>query len=335
MEAKQSSDEITMGKLTQSIRSIYYAFIILLYRFFKFLLRNWIVLMVIILVGIGLGIWKNSTRTPKLESTLSVQINYKSANQIYQLVEDLNEQIKNDQTSTLSIYHFIDKNQHSLLKEIEIEPVISVVDILQQIPENNRNLELMMDETNFKGDLLKSEVFLPLYRIHRLKIKVADYVDQEKIIEDVLFYLNSEVELQALKSTHQENLSQKIRETELTISGIDSIIKRYGSTATPSSSSGQIYVNTNDNSITDLHLILQEKERAIAKLEDLKIDRHRYEEAVVLLNRPLFHKSSLLLSNKAIVYPVLLVFIFLFISWLIHSFQQAKIHLKEKDFKKL
>lgn len=328
MATNHSSDEITMGKLTQSIRSIYYSFIILLYRFFKFLLRNWIVLIVIIGIGIGLGVWKNSIQNPSREGTLIVQINFKSANQIYQSIEVLNERIKNDEEKFLKKYHFYE-DTHLLLKSIEIEPIINLTEVLQYLPENNRSFELLMDETNFKDELLSSEVFLPLYRLHKLKITISHRGDQEEIIKNVLAYLNSEEEINNLKSVFYQNLETKIKEAELTIAGIDSIIKRLGS-AHNIGTAGQVYVSSNDNNIESLHLLLQEKDRALIQLEDLKIDQKRNEEIVVSTSEPLFNKKQGLLYNKAIIYPILFLLIFFFISWLRHSFNKAASMLEKQ-----
>ena len=59
---------------------------------------------------------------------------------------------------------------------VKIEPIVNILDILKNAPRNEKNIEVLLDESQFSDDLLKTEIFKSEYRAHRILISASSFV---------------------------------------------------------------------------------------------------------------------------------------------------------------
>lgn len=326
MEHKKN-DDMDLGFLFQKIREAYHNLLVSLYHFFQFLLSRWILIVVLLAVGIGYGIYKDANSKKGKETELLVQINYGSGNYVYDAITQLDNKIKERDSATLKTLGLY-KNEVYFIGGLEIEPVVNFMDILDNMRENDRNLELMLEQAQYEDELLTSEVFVPEYKIHRISLSVGYYADKNTI-DKVLAYLNQGDALQKIKEVARENLKFRIDENRKSVAYMDSLFRVHGNpmqkTAIAQSGNNTFF----DINLTNLHLLFQEKATLMQKNEALEITYANATDTVVLLNNPMLTTDRPFLSKKRIVYPVTLLFLFFLISFILYLFKKAK-HLSNQ-----
>src|SRR5699024_5145534 len=156
MEIQEGSEEVTFGHLVRGIRKLYHSFLIRLYRFSRFLSRNWIPILALLIIGFLGSYFLDSQKVLQKNTTLIVQVNFESTSIIYDAVEQLEGKIRDNDQEFLSRYHLNSENQ-SLLKTIEISPVVNLKDLLRQYETADEQNHLVTDLLNHVN---KNEEFL-------------------------------------------------------------------------------------------------------------------------------------------------------------------------------
>lgn len=322
MTTQNSSEEISVGQLFGSLRRAYHSLLIKFYHLFQFLLRNWIILLALLIGGIVGGYFWNQNKKTKKETTLIVRVNYNSVDYVYNAVDQLFSKVKDSDEDFLSPYNFF-KDGVSLIRKIEIEPVVSVNDILEKTPEFYGNIDLLIEQTTSSMKVFTSDMFVSQFKTHKIDLRVGNQADNS-IIDDVVVFLNDNEILQNAKETYKANLRRKIEENQYSVTRIDSILQRMGTSNRARPSSAQVYVHTDETNVTDLRALLQEKTRIMNSLEEMEVNMLNYDEPVIVLNKPVLKEHSGFFSNKVLWLPIALIMLFLGISWLSYLIKKAK-----------
>lgn len=318
MEERNSSGEMNITQVMSKIREGYHGFLIWLYRIFQFFVSRWLIVIGIIVFGLILGFLLQKDEFPK-ETTLLVQINFETANYIYDAIEQLENRIDLKDTERLKeIGLYQDK---ATITEIEIEPVVDILEIVKSEKGDERNLEILMQQSRYEEDLLTSELFIPKYKLHKIKLKTSSEADEE-IIQSLMDYLNGNTLLDKIKITALESAKKEIRHNEESISYIDSIVKAYGTKPLVGANNSQIYFNKSE--INNVHLLFEQKNIIIEQNDKIKIEVLKYDNVVELINKPMLQTKKGFFDNKIIAYPALLLLIFILFSILAYFYNKAK-----------
>jgi hypothetical protein len=100
---------------------------------------------------------KNIIRLKKT-TTIIIQTNFKSTSYVYSALNLLNYKL--DDNSYLEQIEF---NHEGLITEIEIEPIVNILELLEKTMFNYRAIEPLLEKADFEDELLTSEVFF--YRL--------------------------------------------------------------------------------------------------------------------------------------------------------------------------
>ena len=215
MAQQNSSEEVDLGSIFGKVRDVYHGVLISFYKAFQFLFRSWWVFLVLITAGIILGyFWENVSKQSK-ESTLYVQINFDAAPFIYDAVEALNTKIIENDTVFLKNLRLYSNNT-LLIRKIEIEPLVSISDILEKIDQNNSNVETFLEQAQYEDNLLTSEIFISDYKTHKIQIIGSSEANNETI-EILLNYLNNNRILNEIKVVTINNTIKKINQNSQNI----------------------------------------------------------------------------------------------------------------------
>lgn len=330
MATQEPTDEITFGDITKGFKNLYHACLIRLYLFFRFIFKNWIALLLLIVMGATIGYFWNTT--PKQKSTLVTQINFESAHVIYNAVDQLDEKIKNKDKEFLEEYNLYGQEQ-PLIEKIEIAPVVNLNDIMRNFTPTVGHETLQEILINQAGEeeeeLLRSELLIPFYKKHKIDIKASNEAEQS-VLDEVISYLNSNELLQDSKGVYQTSLESKIHENQLNIVQIDSLLQKLGGEHKFNSGDNQVFVNADGSNIEDLHHLLQEKSRIMNDLESLQADQLINHDPVVLLNKGQLETDVDLFYNKILWLPLFLVVIFLIGSLLGSVYNKGKKLVEQK-----
>lgn len=310
MAEQNYTEEIDMRTVYGVFQSSYLKFKVLIYKTFRFIFRNIIWLAGVIIVGFIIG-WILDDDLKNYEGTAIVHINFNSANIIYEEINLLNEKLKEGDTIFLKDHGFL-YNTEALLSSIEIEPIVDFENILpRRIPINERYLQTIFEKSKFEDDLLTSDVFIPKYKKHR--IKLTSKIDETAVVFDALMkYLNSNELLNQIKDVSISSTKYMLEENRFTIKAIDSILISLGKTTPSNYRSDQIYINQFEN--TNFHLVLQEKSLLMEENKGLTTELLQKDFVVKLNNRPALITKTTVIQKKKIILPLLAVFLFLLIS---------------------
>jgi hypothetical protein len=325
---QNNNEEIDLGLVFKKIGDFYRTFLVRLYRGFHFVLRNWIVFLLLIVAGVLMGYYLDKNTKASKETSLIVQINFDASNYVYDAIEQLNRKIEDYDTIALAKMGIFNKGE-LIVSAVTIEPVVNLLDILKTAPRNDRNIEVLLDESQISDDLLTTELFKSEYRAHRILISTSSKATDSDI-EDLMNYLNSNKILNRIKVTKIENTKRKIEYNTQSIAYLDSIFKVTGSKTGTQKQTNQIYFNSYDSQTDNFYLMFREKRVIQNENEEMEIELLKYDHIVETLNMPILQIKKPTYSMKIVV-PLLFVLLFIFGSGLKMFYDKAKKLNQERE----
>ncbi len=305
--AQRDSEEIDLGTIFGKVRDGYHNFLIALFRGSRFLLRNWILILGIIVVGVVIGYFLEDKKSN--ETTLLVQINFESANYVYNAIDQLNAKLQENDADFLMENGFLD-NGRTAVTSAEIEPIVNIMDILKNTTGNDGYIQAVFDQSKFEDDLLTSEVFIPEYKNHRIVI-TSNENDTDKVLSVFLSYLNENKILNKIKVVKIKNTESIIEKNKNSIASIDSSMKVYGTPMPSNIHPGQNYFNYYEFNNGNIHLLVQQKTSLLEENEELEIELIKYNNIVELLNKPELQIKKNILAKQTIIIPLLFMGLFI------------------------
>lgn len=316
---QNNSDEMDFSSLWERMKSIQASILLFFYRIVQFFIRNWIVILALIIIGIVAGYFLDKNKQLDKEGSLIVQINFDASNYVYNTVEYLNKKLSEGDTIFLEKQGFY-KDGKAILKEIEIEPIVNLTDILDKINADNKNVTSFLEQAQYEDNLLTSEIFIPEYKTHKILIKTSNK-GSLVTIENLLAYLNDNDLMQEIKDLTVLNTKNTIQKTEESVNSIDSIVKKYGSVE-KRVAAGQIYFNAVEDN-NNMHLLFSLKNTLIKNKQELEVELLKYGNIITLLNNPHLANKKSFFNNKTKILPVLFVLLFILFSFLFGLYRKA------------
>jgi hypothetical protein len=314
------NDEIDLGLIFRKIKEGYNSMLVAGYNAVQFAKKNWIILLILIVGGAVAGhFWQENHKAGKM-ATLIIQNNFGSSSYVYEAVSLFNKKQKQGDAKFLKQYGF--DAEDMTITEVEIEPIVNIIELLKKSEENDRNLEQYLAQSDFEDDILLSEVFYPEYKYHKLYISTTSE-GSVKTIEKFLAYLNNNDLFLKAKDIVIEETKERIIKNDSSIANIDAVFyetsAKYGENKFNPS---QVYFKSLTNN--NLHLLLETKNALIAENESLKIELLKYDNVVSVINKPALHYTFSLLDNKRVLFPLVLVFLFGFFAVLRRLYKKAE-----------
>lgn len=327
MAEQNYTEEIDLSTVAGVFKSGYRNFQIIVFQIIHFFFRNILWLAGIIIIALLLG-WILEKDSDSYEGTAIVQVNFNSANIVYEEIQVLKEKIKEGDSIYLKKHNFYEEEE-SLLTSIEIEPIVDFDNILpRRFNINERYLQTIFEKSKFKGDLLTSDVFIPKYKRHKIKLKSIS--GETSLVFDALMnYLNSNTLLNQIMEVSVDNTNNRIEENRYTIRAIDSILNSLGKSGVSDKSREQIYISQYEN--TNFHMVLQEKSILLEENEELIKDLLQNDKVVKLINRPALIAKKSLLQKKRFVFPVIAVFLFIIGTTIRYFYVEGRRFAKNKN----
>lgn len=305
MASEQHHEEIDIGAVFERVKKGYYGFLASGYKATRFVVRNWIVFLILIVGGYFLGkFWEGSSPT-KYQTELIVQNNFGSSAYVYSAIELLDMKYKQADQQFLEARGFSYGDKE--ISDISIEPIVDIIELLAKTETSDRSLDLYMGALNVEEDALTSETFYTHYRYHRISLTTTN-PNVEQTIVKVLDYLNSNELFKKTQQVMYAETVKHIERNETSIANIDAIFDEFSGKNPRSESGSQVFVQTKENN--DLDQLIEKKQELIVENEKLKQELLKYDQTVALVNYPSYVASDDLLSKKSILLPLLLVFFY-------------------------
>ena len=295
-----SSDEqeIDVKHLTNRIEGTYDNLIFSIYRLLRFFKRRWYVILLLIGVGIGLGMYLDSTKSSRLRHELLIVPNYGSVDYIYQKIEnydrlDLNKEL-------------IASNAGNEVYKLKIEPVYDAYNYILTDPIHFEAFKTLSERAIDLEKYSKSKLASKNYKYHTLTVYTDGFGDTEMTLDKILEELNSDEYFNKRKEIEKNNIVAKRAEVAKSIEQINGLFERLGSEN-----------KVNDitlNAYPELPDLLTAKEGLLKQLNAIDVQMIEQNKVVYLATKIMNIKVSPLLPSF-IVLPFLFLFCYILLAY--------------------
>lgn len=317
MEQQHSNDEIDLGLVFKKIGELWRSFLVWIFNCIQFVFRNWIVLLVLIVVGYGLGYLWEQNSTGEKKTNIILQANFGSANYVYDAIDMLKKVEKDPNRGTA--YGFDSENR--AIKEVDIRPIVDIIKLTGLVRDQDRVFEEFMASADFEDELLLSNIFIDKYKYHELEV-ITKGDAPNTIIESILAYLNDNEFYKKAQIIGKQETENQIQNHLKSISGIDDVMSSYSNKIATEEDGPQYVFNSSQSS--NLHLLLAEKRTILRDIEELKIDLINMDKPVSLINTPKMYYAFSILDVKSVLLPIVLVVLFVLFSWFFSFYKKMK-----------
>lgn len=311
------NDQVDLYKLFLKTNDLFNNFLASTYRLILFTLKFWIIFIILIIAGIVAGYFANKNDYLPKESDIQIRVNYNLGKYVYNEIDLINRKITNVDSIFLK-KNDLWKNGKTLVMGVEIEPLVSFQELIEDYGISNRTFETLLDNYSFEGTNSASKNFKYEFRYHLLNIKLSHHADSNTV-KNLISAINDNPLLQDFKETGILNINDRINSNKEMIEQINSLISSYIRSENIDKISQSVVL---DKDVSGLI----EKKRAIqAQLEEFRSVKAVSDNIVVMINEPfLVNKQTSILDNKMILYPLLLIILFYLISFFIKLLLKAK-----------
>lgn len=300
----QKNQEIDLAFLYNSLKNLVDNIGFTIFRIFNFYLRNFVITIILILLGVGLGYYQYINNTKAYKHELIVVPNFNSTGYLYNKVKGIGKSNGEDNSPL------------SHVSEVKIEPII---DVFQFVSDSKQNLEIakyMSENTIEVNKFKKDNDVEKLYKYHLLTYYTDERDVDSKIVNALIEGLNNDVYLNERKNIEAVETQNKLLELQKSVDNINNIFAKLGGASENSKDINvEMYSQINDLMLTKNDLLRQINKTKVELIEQEKI----IYDASTNLNSS--NESFL----KIIAYPVIFNFIFLILAWMMKQFKRYKI----------
>ncbi|WP_396597672.1 hypothetical protein [Dokdonia sp. R86516] len=293
------------------------------YSFFRvvdYFIKMWWAFLLLIVAGIALGfVFKEE---PSYEANLLLKTNFTSQAYVYTAIEQFNNNLEEDDEGFITS---LGKSPESFsIKEVSVEPVVEVIDLVNYIGENDGALGEMTREFKLEDDreLFATDRFLSKFKFHKLKF-VFDSDKNLNDIETFLSFINDNSYAKELKKEGLKNHIAYLESQEQSIAQINELINSISKDKNISDQQGQqgFYFNNQNENLASL---FHAKSNLVGNLEIEKNDFVSYSNLAVIVSDIQVSKKSSITDNLIVIYPLVFVIIFLILSGIVSVYRSYK-----------
>lgn len=307
-----SNDEIDLGQLFKMIgngfRNLFNRFL----RVFLYFKKNFLILISLAIAGAIIGFSLNQIDTDKLKTEVIVKPNLESKDYLYDVVKEIQANIKAGDTIFLKKIGFASSNLKGY--DITIDRVLNKDNSSDDNLEYLELLEKFQDNGQFT-DIIRSELLKKSSLEHRITFTYKDAQNGPKFTQKVMEYINSNNYYNELIAINQENALTRIKKDENLLVQIDELITRYSDKMVNTES--QIveqritFDNEKQSNITELFEL---KNRLIRDIERKKLELQEQQNAISIINfgEPQLEQNSFF-GKRMVLLPLIFIAIFFLI----------------------
>lgn len=327
-KAENAIDEVDLSDIFSLFKRWFYNILALSFKTIDFIFKWWWVVLLLIIIGAVVG--KFTTSPTNYKTTIIVKTNFNSQSYVYNAIEQLDTKLADKDTSFLAQNKLVG-TANGVIK-LEITPIIDIASLLEGMSKtDSRSLTSVLKEVsvNDEEEFLASEQFYSNYKYHKLEIDLLGQ-DQE-YVANVLKYVNKQPVMLSIKEGYVKNRQERIGINDLTLTQIDTLISSYSNTIEAVAKNAKdlsFYNNQND---INFNGILDFKNKLTLETEELKNDQITLTDALVPISDILIVKDISFKDKKYLLYPLLLVFLFLFLAGVRYTYSTLRKQLVEAN----
>lgn len=288
-----------------------------------FLKRNAIILISLIVVGAVIGYFLQSSSKKYNESSVTIHSFYDSQDYLYKSVNELNWEIKNRHEILAEEFNI---NADTLkMISLEVKPLERVTNLSN---EEKEYITLLKEEGAYSQEDLM-QIVLRSSELHKIKIKHPEGFDITHFFEAFRERLLENKSYAEIHQTEIKNIKESIKSNRESIRQIDTILKSYNANLNQKNLGNSTFYSSENN--LNVGEILSEKKElrySISRLEEQLVKQKDFISPIDEPKTAEFEEPTL--SKEIITIPILFVFLFFGIRFLIYLNRRAKLYENEK-----
>lgn len=294
-----------------------------IFRMIQFVIKNIIVLVLLLIIGIGLGYFLDS-KADNYDQKIIVKPNFGTVDYLYNKISLINSRIIQDDTIFLKS---IGIEHPKKIKSIKIKPIVDIYDFVNQRTvainnaQNTQNYELvkLLAESSDINKVINDSITSKNYENHIITIKTDGLVTDKNTTEPIMNYLNNSQYYKSLQKVLLDNIKYKIEKDGQTINQIDEMLNSFSKRSNNNTNDKLVYYNEN----TQLNDIINTKSNLIQSLGNLKSELEIYNKIIKDKSEVLNVKYTKgIFNHMKFVLPLLFIFCFLLFGF-IKSFYKS------------
>lgn len=329
MSAKLPQDtndqEIDIFQLSRSIGRFFDRVNASIFRSIQFFVRNWIVVLTLVIIGFGLGWYLDSSRK-SFQNKVIVAPNFGSVDYLYSKIDLINSKIIAG--DTIFLKNVVGISHPETIKKIEIKPISDAFKFVEDKEQNFELIKLIAEDGDI-NKVLVDNIVSKNYTFHTISFISSELADEKELTEPLLKYLNNSEYFNSIQKIGFKNLEQEIAQNDTIIAQIDNVLNGFSSTVKNTSKNDKlVYYNEN----TQLNDIIKTKQYLVNEQGKNRLKIVRFDKTIKEINSTLNIKNTQSVNGKLkVILPILFILIFI-LSGFIFNFYNKQL-LKEKLLK--
>lgn len=298
-------EEIDLGYLIKKINRLFIKTVKLLFGLIAFLTKYKFAFLTLLIISIAYGIYTDSKSKTLYDNQAIVIPNFESVDYLYDKVEALNAKIRGK--DSLYLKQIVGSNYASL-RVIEIEPIMDIYNFGAESRENIDILRILFQNQDF-DEFVDHIANSKNYKYHRINFKILGSQDSNKILSDIVNYLNENSHFNNYQSIFKEHYQYELNELEKMIGHIDSVFESAKLIASHNATGQSVFINDN----SQLNNLIYAKRVLINSIVKLKLKIEDQDDIIKIVKADfnLLPEKRFSINNK-VKYPIFIFLIFSF-----------------------
>lgn len=313
MAQQNSSEEVDLGYLLKKSNDFFKSMVRNLFLIFNFFKKYLIIILILIIVGFGLGYFKDRNTVDLYNNEILIIPNFESVDYLYDKAKAINIKISSSDTTYLKN---IFGNNYRDIKGIELEPIVDIYNFVSKSRQNIDVLKIISQSQDFSEyveDMSTSKYF----KYHRLNLSIFGKQNSKAIVDSFLNYLNQNEHFANYKNALEKVKNFQVKEYYFMLAQLDSVINAN----TRKNINSSVSVNT----ISDQSDLIEKKRQILAELQNLEMEQIDYSSIIKKVHAEYNIQPEKIfdISNK-IKYPIVFVFLFSLFFFILYAFKRLK-----------
>lgn len=306
-----------MGNAFQRLNSF-------LFRCIQFVIKNIIILIVLLVVGVGIGIYLDKTQKT-YDHQIIVSPNFGSVDYLYSKVELIQSKIKEKDTVFLKNIGIQDPEK---LVKIEISPIIDLYRFVTNNELNFALLKLLAEDGDIKK-IVSERTTSKNYPYHAISFTTKRLTSTQKTVKPLLSFLNDSDFFRKVQKEYVNNIMVKMKSNDETIAQIDGFLNEFSNTASGSGSKSDKLVYYNEN--TQLNDVIKTKDELVKEQGNHRIDLVTLDQIIKENSATTNIENNTSVNGKLkFVLPILFISIFLAIHFFRAFYRKQSLKAKQQ-----
>lgn len=316
MAQQNTSEEVDLGYLFQSVGGFFKKLVKLLFLVITFFKKYILIVLGLIILGVLLGYFLDLRTKKVYENRLIVIPNFESVEYLYDKTDEINFKLQFRDSSYL---RDIFGNDYHRIKKIEIEPIVDIYNFTTKSRENIDVFRILFENQNMK-EFVDDMTTSKQYKYQKLKVFIRGK-NSKGLIDSLMNFYNRNEHFKDYQEIYIQNTARRLAETDKMLKQADSVIDAISSVSKSSNPNPPVYASFNN----DFFSIFEYKETLlISKLDLLK--KSKDEGSIikaVSINYNMLEGGFATMKNVYKV-PVLLLILFSFLFLLLFIYRKMK-----------